>query len=588
MQKSKVQNRAQRITKQFCLVLFVFLLCAGTNAQAATTSYKGELSTRSAGTITIQTGKALTFWVEFKNTGMATWTKTGKNFVALNVTDPAGRKSVFRHSSWKTSYRPTLMTEASVVPGKTGRFAFALQAPKTAGTYQEHFQLVAENKTWISGTTVSLTIIVTPPPPPYQASVVQQSSTQLVMKTGTSADVWVDVKNTGTVTWKSADKHYVALNVTDPAGRTSAFKASSWKEFLYRPTRVTDAVVKPGQVTRLKFTIQAPTSPGSFTENFQLVAEGLSWINGSHIAFPISVESPVTETAQGEPVLDVGIATVTQPLVVSSAGTMTVTSNGTSVATAPAGTQLTLSYANGTYSVTGAPVPLSGTSFYNVVSDDGIMEAVSFENRPAWNTTLNDNTFRGSLSLRASDGTGTTWIVNTLPMEQYLRGIGEASNSSHPEYQKALMIAARSYAYYHATNPGKHTSQHFTLDAINDQVYRGYNLELRTPNITKAVQDTYAKVVTYQGAPVLTPYFANTDGRTRAWQEVWSGGPYAWLVSVPAPEDAGMTLYGHGVGLSGHAGLVMASSEGKTYDQILAYFYTGTSTAQLYTAPATL
>lgn len=573
-------------------VVFIFsiLACIVTTQSAYAapkiTGYRAELSGRSAGTVTMTTGKAVPLWVEFTNTGTKPWTRNGKHIVALNVTDPIGRTSVFQYKTWKRYFRPTVLKQPSVAPGAKGKFPFVVQAPTTPGTYEEHFQLLAENTTWIDGGTLKMTIVVTPPPPPYQAQIVGQSANALTLKTGQRGDVWVDVKNTGTATWKNDGNNFIALNVTDPAGRTSVFRAATWTSVAYRPATLAQKTVKPGQVTRLPFSLQAPNTQGTFSESFQLVAENLAWIPGSHITLPITVESPVAEAAQGEPILDVGITAMAEPVVVASTSPMTITANGTVVGHAPAAAQITLSYANGTYSATGADAPLSGTDWYVVSADGGgIMEAVNFENRPAWNTSLNDNTFRDGLSLRASSE-GTTWLVNSLPMEQYLRGLGEASNNALPEYQKALIIAARSYAQYHVDHGTKHAAEHFTVNATNDQVYRGYNLELRTPNITKAVDDTYGLEVTYQGGRVITPYFAHTDGRTRAWEEVWSGGPFAWLVSVPVPEDAGYSsLYGHGVGMSGNGGLVMANN-GKTYDQILKYFYTGIEITPQYTKPA--
>jgi stage II sporulation protein D len=150
------------------------------------------------------------------------------------------------------------------------------------------------------------------------------------------------------------------------------------------------------------------------------------------------------------------------------------------------------------------------------------------------------------------------------------------------EFQKALMTAARTYAYYHWTRGTKHEEEFYTVDAKFDQVYRGYGAEARSPKIVKGVNETRGQIVTYNGSLAITPYFSRSDGRTRSWGEVWAGGSqYPWLVTVPVPWDAGKTLWGHGVGMSASGALGMAN-DGKGYREILQLFYTGTGLMRFY------
>jgi peptidoglycan hydrolase-like amidase len=210
------------------------------------------------------------------------------------------------------------------------------------------------------------------------------------------------------------------------------------------------------------------------------------------------------------------------------------------------------------------------------------MEILSFENRPTWNLSLNDNLFRGTLEIRYSIKTGKLWMIEEAPMESYLRGLAEGTNDQPMEYLKALVIAARTYAQYQVSNGGKHPDDNFDLDpSANDQVYRGYGFETRAPNAIKAVEETKGIMILYNNQVVVTPYFSHSDGRTRAWDEVWSGGPKAWLVSKVDPYCYGLTLSGHGVGLSGLGARMMAEN-GSTYDQILNYYYTGIEIKKVY------
>ena len=71
-------------------------------------------------------------------------------------------------------------------------------------------------------------------------------------------------------------------------------------------------------------------------------------------------------------------------------------------------------------------------------------------------------------------------------------------------------------------------------------------------NVSNAVEATSGQIVTYNGESVLTPYFNQSDGRTRSISEVWGYNQldYPWLVGKNDPYCQGMSLNGHGVGLS--------------------------------------
>jgi peptidoglycan hydrolase-like amidase len=215
-------------------------------------------------------------------------------------------------------------------------------------------------------------------------------------------------------------------------------------------------------------------------------------------------------------------------------------------------------------------------------NSDIVFEILSFLNRPAWSSSINDNKYRAMLEVRYADATDTVWIINELPLEQYVKGIAETSNSAPYEYQKTMTIAARTYAQYHIKRGTKHDNEHFTVAPTDaDQVYRGYNSEMRLPNVSRAVEDTRGVMVFYNNALAITPYYSQSDGRTRAWEEVWGGGPYPWLVSKDDPACKGLPLLGHGVGISARGAVAMAL-EGKTAEEILTYYYTGVELHKRY------
>lgn len=215
---------------------------------------------------------------------------------------------------------------------------------------------------------------------------------------------------------------------------------------------------------------------------------------------------------------------------------------------------------------------------------NGIVELPDYPNR------ANDKQFRNIIEFRYSEITSKLWVINELPIEMYLKGLAETSNYVPVEFQKVMITAARTYAMYHymrgvefgvLDGSTKHASEHFHVDATYDQVYRGYASEMRLPTLSSASSQTRGAVVVYSGKIVVTPYFSRSDGRTRSWEEVWYGDPKPWLKSVIVPEDAGQTLFGHGVGLSAQGALKMVKN-GRTWQDTLKYFYQGVDINKFY------
>lgn len=248
---------------------------------------------------------------------------------------------------------------------------------------------------------------------------------------------------------------------------------------------------------------------------------------------------------------------------------------GVILATIPEGEIITVTPNADTYTISTSQGEFLAVGVRFIPHTGGLVTVENYENRPGWNTELNDNTFRGRVVVtRGSDN--STWVVNVLRLGQYVRGIAEASDSSPVEYQKALSVAARTYAVYNMLHPTKHAGEPYILDnTANDQVYRGYKLEARAETWASSARSTSRQVLSYDGEVIIAPYFSQSDGRTRSWSEVW-GGDYPWAISVDDPGCAGLELQGHGVGMSGKGGVYFAG-EGYTFDQILAYYYTGTA-----------
>ncbi|MBN1475828.1 phosphodiester glycosidase family protein [Candidatus Sumerlaeota bacterium] len=89
----------------------------------------------------MDTGSQQTATLIYENIGLGTWTAGDTRLVLAR---PASRTSVFHDTAtWPSPSQPALMSPASVAPGETATFTFALQAPTLSATavYDEHFML---------------------------------------------------------------------------------------------------------------------------------------------------------------------------------------------------------------------------------------------------------------------------------------------------------------------------------------------------------------------------------------------------------------------------------------------------------------
>jgi len=555
-------------------------------------AYQAQLVEKSHGYIELNPGEALTVWVDFLNTGTITWNNTGGSFIALNVAGPAGRDSLFRHKYWNEFYyRPTRLLQNDVKPGETGRFRFALQAPETQATYFEEFHLVAENLTWIKGGHATFTIGVGQAAEGvqhYNATEVERSvGGTLEVDPGQEFTFWADFKNTGSKTWYNNGNHFIALNTINPIGRVSDFKHDFWNEFYYRPTRLLQNDVKPGETGRFRFAVKAPNVEDYYIEKFNLVAEDLLWIGGGALTIKFKVGDPPEQipvyTIENEPTVRIGLFQTTETVVITADGSYTITNEQTDSRSKKA-----------TDAVTSVQPDENTYLRFSADDNDTILQITSFVNTPVWNSELNDNKFRGTIEIRTSEKTGETWIINELPIDSYLRGLAEVANEQPEEYLKALITAARSYVLWHKIHGGKHADNYYDINATTDQVYRGYGFEERSIDPLQTVIDTAGTVITHPDAVssinpqgiAIAAYSSGTDGRTRNWSEVWAGSGFPWLVSVDDPYGAisnWSTLEGnHMVGMSAQGARGYAIEEDKTYDWILKHYYTGVSVEAIY------
>lgn len=561
-----------------------------------------RVSTTGSGAITLAPGEVKNITVTFQNTGTATWKNDGPGYISLYTYGPKYRTSSFDPGTWLSPAQVKRMQEASVAPGGVATLAFQMRAPQTEGVYKETFNLASEDKAWIPGGefTLAMTVKKSTSSAPssttttnnesaggYAASLVLKSANAVKVKAEKSVVFSVVFKNAGTTTWKSYGLK--APDVSAASSSTVSFAHSSWSGS--QLANRTGQSIGPGQNAAIDFVFTAPKTNGKHTAKFQLTANDIA-VPDAFVEIPVEVtsgapaalNSPVVEdtaTYIEEPTMRVAVLIVDEETdnevkITSYKSDFTLQNDsGATLGEYPEGSIVRAAYENGAYVYNdGSGNKTSGKPLRFVPKEaNEVMTITNFDRRVTRGTSYANNTFRNVLEIRYNTYKNRTWVINELPMEYYLRGLAETSNVSHLEFQKALLTAARTYAFYHWERATKHKQEGYHVDAYQDQVYWGYGQEERTPRITQSVEETRGQIVTYGGKTAITAYYSRSNGRTRDWSDVW-GGDVPWSKSVEVPCDIGKTEWGHGVGMAASGALCMAN-EGKKWDEILKYFYTG-------------
>ncbi len=545
---------------------------------------------QSAETIEMKAGDAATFTIGFKNTGKAVWKNTAKQFISVYTASPYYRNSVFAADSWISVEQPAKLKNETVQPNEIGYVEFKLKAPDKPGNYAETFYLTAENTKFIPGGKFTINIVVHEKPA-YSAFKMIQSDHQLILKRSEAKNFRIGFKNTGRLPWK--DRALVKSGVTLAANSIyDLFVDPSWVDY-FIPVKVVNDTILPGQLAFFDFKIKAPDNSGDYTLKMVLQVDGQE-VDGGFFDLPITVTdesfAPPTEPrfvpTMPEPKIRVGLfaSEPMEQIQANGAFELQDENGNTIMSFAPDELINLYPWANGVHHLkTNFGKTYTSPNYFRFVPKTATYFLIPTYRRPVpWDRSQHDNMVRGELWYRYAPKKDKFYMLNVLPLEDYLKGLAENGNNNPIEFLKAQAVAARTYALYYILNGGKHPDKNFDLvPSQNDQVYRGYKSELRMPNFTKAVEETRGVVVTYNDKIVITPYFGHSDGRTRDWTEVWGRSFKPWLISRPAPYDVGMKKYGHGVGMS-QIDARGRALEGLGYAEILPFYYTNTKLKKVY------
>lgn len=596
-------------------------------------SYSGSYYDQTvADPILMTAGETKTITVRIKNKGTSSWYVNSNNYISVYTANPSYRNSDFSNSTWIDSNQGQLVKLLKdTIPGQIASFKITLTAPEKTGDYREDFYLAAENKTWIKGGYFYLKIKVSSRTTQQTDTVATKSTNQTEETTKITTAENNQINNDD---YQANLTAFSSRKVTASGGELIKFKvryyndgSKAWNNYIWQEngsdfiqselssnagSRITTAdtswinnkkifsgekIINPKEVLEINYNFRMPTKKGSYIARFQLITNGNS-SEGGLLELPLFVTSnaptnytvPTFATNQArilkdEPNIRVGLYKTSKPTRFKSSFNYQVWAGLILKGTLPVNNIASLSYYDGLYTFSSPSLEFTGRELIRLVPIDqnSYFTLPDYDRHVKWKGPNNFNIYRGIMEYKFSNKSNMPWIVNELGMENYIAGIAETSNGAAIEYIKALLVAARSYAYYHINNGIPADQRTFDVYATTaDQLYLGYGSEVIMPRVVQAARATSGEMVTYLGEPVVTPYYGHSDGKTRTWKEVWGGTNKPWLVPVDCKYDVGQNMFGHGVGMSARDAAWRADTDGWLYDQLLKHYYTNTDVELIF------
>jgi hypothetical protein len=255
-------------------------------------------------------GDAYNLTIKLKNTGANSWYSDDNRSAApgnhpIRLATGGYKNSPFAYPAtdpaWLGVRNQIKLVEPTVTPGSTGTFTATVVAPyKSISKYAQNFALVLDGVKFIPGPSIPSTISI--PPLIAKYSVISKTGAPTTMHAGQSSTFSITLRNTGNLIWRNIDRRIpgsdsgqeplrdVRMMTWAPGYRDSKF-ASSTSEWMGTKNQISAVtpVVSPGKNASYTITFTAPTTPGKYTEKFNLVLDGLVVMPYANLSLPITV-----------------------------------------------------------------------------------------------------------------------------------------------------------------------------------------------------------------------------------------------------------------------------------------------------------
>lgn len=577
--------------------------------------------------VTVEAGSTKLVKIKFKNTGTKAWKNEGANFISAYTMEPRDRDSVFFGNGWDSPKQIGRMA-GTIQPGEVGELGVFLHAPEEVGEYTEEFHLSAENWSWVENgyfflevnvverTVVAEEIIVVEDEKVakgteeandidevvlHEAKRIGLSKKSVEVVGGEKVKIIAIYQNTGDTEWNGYNLAAGSQTALAALGSSLSFADHGWNSG--NIILASKNPIGSGEFARETFYFRAPSEKGDYTFTAGLAVDGTSLdtfdidvhvtenapLNYVAPTFSDTSSSILIDTEQPvlaeEPRIRVGLSTKEQTSLqfISYEDDYRIFNGDKEMGVLPKKKIGIFKYASGMYSFDGSDIYFQTDAAVRLepVNDPHAVFTLMNISRPmSWVGAGDFNKYRGALEYRIGETDGVLYAVNDLLLDDYVKGISETGRNDQLEFVKANLTAARTYAY---VSRGKYPFFD-VLGSTYDQLYLGYNVEVLNPAVAMAAEASRGRMVTYDGEVVITPYFGNSGGYTKAWHTVWGGKSKPWLQPVKATYDLrdGKRQFGHGVGMSQRDANIRAKEEGVDYRALLEYYYSGTEATLMY------
>jgi hypothetical protein len=215
----------------------------------------------------------------------------------------------------------------------------------------------------------------------------------------------------------------------------------------------------------------------------------------------------------------------------------------------------------------------------------------------------NKLSFRGDFLVKrlnpyTKNSTNLRWgLINYVSLESYIQSVvpSEVSFKFEGEALKAQALASRTFALRsmavaRCTGLPQTACQYREWDVDPSTAYQSFiGVLSEKASVTPVIEQTKNKLISFDGAPILSMFYASSGGKTTGAKDFFCkavsavkinicgekySAQYPYLVEQKDPYNGTFKRFGHGVGLPQQSAEAMAK-QGKTAEQIIAQYYPG-------------